>query len=369
MRILHLLSNHYLTGPAELVLALSRAQSAAGHRVSMIVDTFREGNLPDRVCRADIDLDRRLKLSVKAGLKAQLLDILALRKIWTSNEFDIVHSHKSHEHTLAMLARSRPSKTKLVRTLNKNKTNGIARAWQLRKTDGLVTVSARQKDELVGKEIVGSKQIVTVRSVVDSDEFCPVDDGLSLRSDLGVAPTAPTLGIVSRIKAGRGHRELLDAWLEVHRMMPAARLLISGRGELSNSVAQAASEPRYGGSIVVLGYQKNLVRFYRSLDVKIILSPGNDGTCRAAAQAMACGIPVIAPRVGALADMIEDQVTGFVPRSLEPSELSSCIVSALSNLKNLAQVGRAARTTATEDFTIEKHHKVVEDLYCRIIGP
>ncbi len=108
--------------------------------------------------------------------------------------------------------------------------------------------------------------------------------------------------------------------------------------------------------------------FYRSLDVKVILSPGNDGTCRAAAQAMACGVPVIAPRIGALADMVEDRVTGFVPRSLGPEDLSACIISALSDLDNCVQLGRTAREKAAEEFTIDKHHAVVEALYQRIMG-
>jgi hypothetical protein len=108
LSILHLLSYPWFTGPAEPVLALARAQQGRGHRVVFACDTQRPGDLAAKAEEQRIPVERRLALCSRSGPILLLRDILTLKRLWREGEFDILHCHRSHDHSLAALARPRP---------------------------------------------------------------------------------------------------------------------------------------------------------------------------------------------------------------------------------------------------------------------
>ena len=368
MRILHLLSNYIYTGPAELLLSLIKAQVNAGHHVSLAVDSLRHGDLVSVASRQGIALEKSLVLSVKAGPILQVRDFLHLRKIWREGLFDIVHCHKSHEHSLAALSRSYHSRTRLVRTLNKGVRSGAIRAHLLRKTDGLIAVSRRDAEKLVSSGITSPDSVVTIRTVVDTEQYTPGDSGAILRQSLGIEKQAPVAGLVSRIKKGRGHLLLLESWRSVHKVLPAARLIISGRGEWADKIAEKARDTSFDGTVHVIGYQDDLPRLYRSLDVMVMLAPGNDGTCRAALQAMACAKPLVAMDTGALSDIVIPEKTGLLCRQGSRDELAKSLIRLLSNRKLMNDWGVEARKRAEKDYTLENNFKQVQALYEGILS-
>lgn len=363
MRILHLLSNHIYTGPAEPMLALIKAQTLAGHKVTLVVDTVRRGDLATIASRQGVSLEKSLALSVKAGLVQQTKDFFSLRHIWKSEHFDIIHCHKSHEHTLALLSRSRSSKTRLVRTLNKGFIPGTLKNAMLRKTDGILAVSRSDAERLLSSGLATRKGLAILGGVVDSTLFSPGEGGSVLRSSLGIDVNTPLAGLVSRIKKGRGHMLLLEAWEIVHSELPEAHLVISGRGEWADKVSALAKDERFEGTVHVLGYQRDLVGLYRGLDVTLMLAPGNDGTCRAALQAMACGKPVIASKVGALEDIVRNGHTGVLCRAHDRQDLARKLVDLLSQKVLMERMGRVARQRAKDHYSLDRHYQVVQSLY------
>ncbi|MBW1871468.1 MAG: glycosyltransferase family 1 protein, partial [Deltaproteobacteria bacterium] len=94
--ILHLFSYHLYTGPAEPILNLARAQREAGYDARLAIDTLRDGDLVERAKEFGVPLDRRFALSVKAGPILHMRDILVFKRLWASEEFDILHAHRSH---------------------------------------------------------------------------------------------------------------------------------------------------------------------------------------------------------------------------------------------------------------------------------
>jgi D-inositol-3-phosphate glycosyltransferase len=61
-----------------------------------------------------------------------------------------------------------------------------------------------------------------------------------------------------------------------------------------------------------------------------------------ALEAMACGTPVVAARVGALPSVIEHQVTGYLVDTHDPSDFSQTFIRMLSNKNHLKSMGRTA---------------------------
>jgi len=368
VKILHLLSYHLVTGPAEPVMALIRAQQAAGHDSRLACDTIREGDLVERAGQAGIQVDRRFALCSKSGPILLMRDVLAFKRLWREGEVEVVHSHRSHDHTLAALARPRKTGVRLVRTLHTGRSLTEKRNWQLRHADGLVTISGRHRLELQERGILPPDRIVAVEGAVDTRRFRPGDDRAEVRSQLGVPPDAPVAGIVARMKPGRGHQLLLQAWSQVARQAPGARLLIAGRGELEQELRIQTDRHGLEDSVIFIGYRRDLPRVYRALDLKVLLAPGNDGTCRAALEAMASGVPVLATGKGALPEIVRDGQTGRIVSGEDHDELASAILKLLNDRQVLLEMGRRARAEAESRFTIGRQAGEIERLYRLVTG-
>lgn len=367
LTILHLLSYHLFTGPAEPVLNLARTQLEMGHMVSLATDTVRTGNIEEWAKSYGVPVDRRFALSVKTGPILLFRDLVMFKQLWTQDQVDILHAHRSHDHTLAALTRRRKSKTALVRTLHTEKSTGSSRDWQLKRADGVITVAKRFRDSLLKRRLLSEDRVISIEGCVDTERFCPGSEGSEVRRQAGVLEHAPVAGIVARMKPSRGHESLLKAWGKVVEKLPEARLMIAGRGEVANRLHDFASKQSWAETVIFLGYRKDLESVYRAFDLKVILAPGNDGTCRAALEAMATEVPVLASDKGALAEIIRDGQTGRVVSSGNTNALARVLVEMLSDRRRLKQMGERARQEASARFDRWKQAETVESLYRRLI--
>jgi glycosyltransferase involved in cell wall biosynthesis len=367
LSILHLLSYPWFTGPAEPVLALAAAQKAAGHQVLFACDTIREGDLWERAKHFGVPVDDRFALSSKSGPILLLRDVLALKRLWATGSVDILHCHRSHDHSLAALSRPRVSKTRLVRTLHTERSASGRRRWQLKRADGLITVAKKFKDRLDSMEFMDAERIVTIEGAVDTRRFSPGSGGEAVRAEVGIAPDAPVALIVARMKPDRGHILLLEAWKQVAHALPKARLMVAGRGELEEKLGAFVRDANLNHEVSFLGYRRDLPEVYRAADLKVILAPGNDGTCRAALEAMASGVPVLASAQGALPEIVVPGVTGQIVAEENPKAWAESLIQLLSNEENLRRMGKNARSEAERRFTLSRQFEIVESLYRRVL--
>ncbi|MBW1811376.1 MAG: glycosyltransferase family 4 protein, partial [Deltaproteobacteria bacterium] len=112
-----------------------------------------------------------------------------------------------------------------------------------------------------------------------------------------------------------------------------------------------------------LGYRDDLPGLYRGLDLKVLLAPGNDGTCRAALEAMASGVPVLATDTGALSEIVTDGQTGKLIAKDDSAALATALVEMLSDLESSKKMGIRARKQVEEEYTIEKQFHKIDQLY------
>jgi glycosyltransferase involved in cell wall biosynthesis len=105
-----------------------------------------------------------------------------------------------------------------------------------------------------------------------------------------------------------------------------------------------------------------LESFYKSADVIVIPSRW-EGFSLTATEAMRAGLPVIASRVGGLAEVVHDGVTG----ALFPPENEDALVETLLRLtdRQLRAMGEAGRQRVLEHFTMDRVHNELCELYSR----
>lgn len=358
MRILELLASPAWTGPAEPMASISRELIRRGHSVQIAVDTIRSGDIRDRLLALQLPVRSELALSTRSGPIRFGKDWRRLRGM--AEEFDLLHSNFSHDHILALLA-ARGSPTRVVRTIHSSRSlerRGLQN-WILRRTHGLIAVCDAHARILRERFQVDPRRIASIPGAVDSRLFAA--EGPDLRAELRIPKDAPVAGIVSRIKPERRHLELIASFRDVWLELPRARLVIFGRGEALPEVKAAVAKAGLEQGVIFGGYRTGpqLAAAYRTLDVKVLLAEGNDGTCRAVLEAMACGRPAIAYRFGAPAEVIIDGATGILVPEGDKARLSDALRGFLSARELGQRLGAAARRRA-EAFTEEARGRAVE---------
>jgi glycosyltransferase involved in cell wall biosynthesis len=81
------------------------------------------------------------------------------------------------------------------------------------------------------------------------------------------------------------------------------------------------------------------------------------------AEAYANGLPVIASRIGALAELVEDGVTGLLFRPGDPKDLASRIQWAAAHPDEMAVMGTNARARYEQRYTPEINYKKLIEIY------
>jgi glycosyltransferase involved in cell wall biosynthesis len=119
-----------------------------------------------------------------------------------------------------------------------------------------------------------------------------------------------------------------------------------------------------GDRVTVVGRvgEDELVRWYRR--AQALVSPSlYEGFGLPAAEAMACGTPVIATSAGALPEVVADGETGVIVRPADERALADAMASLLAHAERCRVMGTAGRERVIERFTWEQHARGLETLY------
>lgn len=168
-------------------------------------------------------------------------------------------------------------------------------------------------------------------------------------ADLGLAPDAIVFGFVGRFEVRKGLRELMHAWPTVARAVPAAHLVLVGRGDLEPELLDwTATTER----VVLLGYRGDVAAVLRALDVLVVPSHW-EGFGLVAAEGMAAAVPVIASNASSLPELVRDGVTGLLVPPADAGALAGAMVSLASDPDIRAGMGRAGQKIARAEFNLE----------------
>ncbi len=370
MRILELLSSPAWTGPAEPMASVAAFLRARGHAVELAVDSRRPGDLRERLCAMGFTVRGDLALTTRGFPPSLLGDARRLSRL--APAFDLFHANFSNDHAAALLAvRGRKERPRVARTVHSARSlqNRWLQGVAHRRTDGLVAVCEAHARILLERFRVPEERVLATRGAVDAEtRFLPVGD--DLRSELGLAAGQPVAGIVSRVKPDRRHAELLDAFRVVADRLPDARLLVVGRGEGLDDLRVRAVRLGLEREVVFAGYRTGaeLAAAYRTLDVKVLLAEGNDGTCRALLEAMACGRAAVAYRFGAPSEAIVDGTTGLLVEEGDVPALAGALLELLRAPGLARAMGAAARERARALFTEGARGAAIEAFLSRLLA-
>ena len=180
----------------------------------------------------------------------------------------------------------------------------------------------------------------------------------------GDAGGRPSVIFVGRLSPEKGLDVLLSAW---PRVTADARLTVVGDGPLAPAVeAAAAADPRVEqpGQIP---FEAVLDRI-AAADLLVMPSVWYETFGRTVVEAFAAGTPVVASRLGAMAELIEDGVTGTLFPPGDAAALASAVDALLADGARRRRLSAAARRTFEDRYTADRNYDLLTDIYDRAMS-
>ncbi len=192
-----------------------------------------------------------------------------------------------------------------------------------------ICVSRLVRDQLVEAFGFPPARTVTVLNGVDFAHFnAPLPPTEDVRARLGLGTNELVLVAACRLVPAKGVDALLQAVHGLRHALPELRCIIVGEGPSAPALRQCAAALGLEGIVWFVGFQLDVRPYLRAGD--IFLSPSSAAWVEclplAVLEAMASGLPCVAPRSGAVPELISDGVEGLLVAPGSVEELRSAIL-------------------------------------------
>jgi glycosyltransferase involved in cell wall biosynthesis len=123
-----------------------------------------------------------------------------------------------------------------------------------------------------------------------------------------------------------------------------------------------------GNRIITAGYCQGdeLVAAFRKMKVLLYPMPGTDKTCRTVREAMASGVPVIAPNLGFLPRLIQDRINGRLI-DLNPESFAQALKELIDRPEHLKYLSQGALKSAQKRFDLSVQAEKTLQFYERLL--
>lgn len=281
--------------------------------------------------------------------------IILLHKYIREHGIDIIHSHKYKTNFYSYLARF-GTRSKLISTCH----NWLGQDFNMRFYAKLDKYILRNFNTVVGvsdevirelNHYVPAGKIRKIENGIDVQKYKRVMGKDEAKKVLGLEGKQ-VIGFVGRLSSEKGISYLLQA---THKLVSEGHDLstvIVGDGDHLHALKDEVRSSGIEDRVLFTGKREDTPLIYSALDV-FVLPSLKEAFPMVILEAMACGVPIVATRVGDIPRIIENNVSGLLVEIKDAVALSQAIRDFLLHTDKADQLARTA-------------HKVVQDSYSSI---
>jgi len=222
-------------------------------------------------------------------------------------------------------------------------------------TDHFHAVSQAVKDSTVETLGVDPDRITVVKRGRDADRLGlrTPERRADARHRLGIPDDALVVVTVGRQEYQKGHRFLIEAFVDVVADHPNAQLLITGReGHSSVQLEQLIESLALGSAVTILGHRSDVPEVLAASDIFAFPSL-YEGLGGALIEALALGLPVVASDIPALREVVREGENAVLVAPGDPSGLATAITSLLDDPQTMADYAGRSREIFDAEFRAE----------------
>jgi glycosyltransferase involved in cell wall biosynthesis len=291
---------------------------------------------------------------------------LRLARLFRQQRIDIVHTHDERPHIYGAFA----ARLARVRRLIHTRHHGMADRLTPRQA-GLVRLAAWLTDRFVCVSADSARQ--AIRQGVSPRIVRTLHNGIDLtRFDPAPTPPSPASGgregrggpvvTVARLSPEKDIATLLRAAALAVGEDASFRLEIAGDGPCMADLRRSASDLGLDGCVRFHGQIRDVPALLARAGL-FVLSSLTEGVSLTLLEAMACGLAVVATRVGGNPEVVAGGETGLLVPPGDPAALASALLRLRRNEGERRDMERAGRCRVENCFDVRRMTAAYEAMY------
>lgn len=252
-----------------------------------------------------------------------------------------------------------------------NRTYQRVRRFYRRFVHHYIALSRDLADYLTQRIGVPATRLSQVYNGVDTTRFAPPERVLAI-PDCPFDPDLHLLfGTVGRMQTVKDQLTLARAFAlaleQAPQLRARLRLVLVGDGPLRPQVEQVLQQQGVADLAWLAGERSDVPAIMRGLH-GFVLPSRAEGISNTILEAMACGLPVLATRVGGNADLIAEGETGLIVPAADPAAMAKALVQLADAPERAHAMGQAGRRRVLERFSLQAMVRSYQTIYDQQLG-
>lgn len=296
-----------------------------------------------------------------------------IAEVIEQEHIDILHVHYAIPHTIsALIARLiLRKKIKIVTTLHGTDITLVGQMPSYRpiiklaiEHSDVVTCVSKWLKEQTQEYFQPRKNLKMIYNFVDVQRFKPLGEKTLSRPAL-FRTSDKIIMHASNFRPLKRTRDLIRAFAIIQKKV-RSRLILIGDGPEHKQALQLAKELGIRQKVRAIGQVNDPEKYFPYADI-FLMSSEVESFGLTAAEAMSCGIPVVATRVGGLCEVVEDGVNGFLVPVGDYRALADKSITILQNPPLQESMGKKAREKILKKFSPDKIVPQIESVYFKLL--
>lgn len=232
-------------------------------------------------------------------------------------------------------------------------------------TDGFIGVADAHAEHLVAHENFPSEKVHTIYNGVDTERFAP-SDGLAIRHELKLPPSAQVVGILAALRPEKNHELFLAGAATIQAALPETYFLIIGDGPLRPELEKLTAKLGIAERTRFLGSRSDVPALLGAIDV-LALTSHNEASPVSILEALSCGVPVVSAEVGSVPETVVHGETGLLFAAGDVDGYVRTMLQLLKDPSLRDQLGKRGRERVVDERSLTAMVHGYESLLGRLL--
>lgn len=229
-------------------------------------------------------------------------------------------------------------------------------------TDKIICCSDAVRRFAIDYEKINPHKLLTIYNAINLERFTYPANFQEMRERLGLLAGEKLIGTIGSLRAVKGHRYFLEAARLLTGKFPHLKFAIVGGGSLETELKMLARNLGLEEKVIFTGSQRDVSGLLKAMDI-FVLASLREGMPLSVIEAQACGLPIVATKIGGVPEVVKDGVSGILVAPKSPEAISKAVISLLKDSQKAKEMGRAGQRICRERFSSKIMIAKIERLY------
>lgn len=301
-----------------------------------------------------------------------LLKVRAVIRYVKAHNIKLIHAHLPWAGIVARIAGALTNVPVIYTEHNKQERYHFATRWMnlatLNALTMLVAVSKDVEQSILRFKPTLKAPLRTLVNGVNLTSFNPeYHTGRDIRTELGITKNAFVIGTIAVFRSQKRIDLWIDVAKEIIKKRPGTHFIIVGDGPLREVLVQKIDQLHLRPYVHMVGLQTEVRPYLATFDL-YMMSSIFEGLPIALLEAMASSVAVISTDAGGIKEVIRPGVDGLLCSVKEPDKLTDLAIELIDDPAKRNRLAAQARVRVSENFSLEKMVKSLEDLYYDVLS-